>query len=47
MADDKAIHLYESGSLRSVVDDFGIGFIIVLPHEVGITPVLKHALNKT
>jgi hypothetical protein len=29
------------------VDDFGIGFIIVLPHEVGITPVLKHALNKT
>ena len=30
----------------SVVEDFGIGFIIPFFHASGITPFLKHILNK-
>ena len=40
------IPLYESGSRRSLVLDFGIGFIIPFPHSVGIMPVVKQTLNK-
>ena len=39
--------LYESGSRLSVVDDFGIGLIIHLPHSDGTIPLSKQILNKT
>jgi len=36
-----AIPLYDKGSLGSEDDDFGIGFIIHLPHIEGTTPLLN------
>ena len=39
--------LYESGSRLSVVDDFGIGLIIHLPHSDGTIPLSKQILNIT
>ena len=44
--DANAIPLYDSGSLGSLEDDFGIGLIIHFPHIVGAVHLLKHTLNK-
>ena len=37
--------LYDSGSLGSLVEAFGIGFIIPLEHVSGIFPDSKHTLK--
>ena len=41
-----AMPLYDSGSLGSMEDDFGIGSTIHFPHIVGTVPLLKDTLNK-
>ena len=42
----RAIPLYERGSLRSLVQDFGIGLMTHFPQSDGITPVSKQMLNR-
>ena len=42
---DKVMPLYDSGSLGSLVEAFGIGFIIPLVQVSGIFPDSKHTLK--